>query len=132
MKKVLTVGVYDYFHFGHMRLFKNARNLGNYLIVAIQDSDFILKYKPEANVLYSTEQRMEIIKELRSVDEVTVYRNVDEDIKNIDFDIFAIGEDQNHAGFQRAVKWCEENGKQVICMKRTPGICSSQIKKDIN
>ena len=132
MKKVLTVGVYDYFHFGHMKLFKNARSLGDYLIVAIQDSDFILKYKPDANVLYSTEQRMEIIKELRSVDEVTVYRNVDEDIKNIDFDIFAIGEDQNHAGFQRAVKWCEENGKQVICMKRTPGICSSQIKKDID
>ncbi len=132
MKKVLTVGVYDYFHFGHMKLFKNARSLGDYLIVAIQDSDFILKYKPDANVLYSTEQRMEIIKELRSVDEVTVYRNIDEDIKNIDFDIFAIGEDQNHAGFQRAVKWCEENGKQVICMKRTPGICSSQIKKDID
>lgn len=132
MKKVLTVGVYDYFHFGHMKLFKNARSLGDYLIVAIQDSDFILKYKPDANVLYSTEQRMEIIEELRSVDEVTVYRNVDEDIKNIDFDIFAIGEDQNHAGFQRAVKWCEENGKQVICMKRTPGICSSQIKKDID
>ena len=56
---------------------------------------------------------------------------VDETIKNIDFDIFAIGEDQNHEGFQRAVKWCEENGKQVVRMKRTPGICSSQIKKDL-
>ena len=27
MTKVLTVGVYDYFHLGHLRLFKNARKL---------------------------------------------------------------------------------------------------------
>ena len=25
MIKVLTVGVYDYFHLGHLRLFENAR-----------------------------------------------------------------------------------------------------------
>ncbi len=27
MKKVVTFGVYDYFHLGHTRLFKNAKNL---------------------------------------------------------------------------------------------------------
>lgn len=50
-------------------------------------------------------------------------------IKTLDFDVFAIGEDQNHEGFQRAIKWCEDNGKEVVRMKRTPGICSSEIKK---
>lgn len=24
-KKVLTVGVFDYFHYGHLRLFENAK-----------------------------------------------------------------------------------------------------------
>ncbi|MDO4499443.1 MAG: adenylyltransferase/cytidyltransferase family protein [Coriobacteriaceae bacterium] len=52
MKKVLTVGVFDYFHIGHLNLFERARALGDCLIVAVQDGDFILKYKPEANVLY--------------------------------------------------------------------------------
>ena len=131
MKKVVTFGVYDYFHFGHYRLFKNAGALGDYLIVAVQDGDFILKYKPDSKILYSTEQRMELVRELRCVDEVVKYCNVDEDIKNIDFDIFAIGEDQNHEGFQRAVAWCEANGKQVVRMKRTPNISSTDIKREI-
>lgn len=131
MKKVLTVGVFDYFHLGHLRLFKKAKKLGDYLIVAVQDGDFILKYKPDANVLYTTEERIEMVSALKVVDKTIVYDNVDETIKNIEFDVFAIGGDQNHAGFQRAVKWCEANGKEVIRLSRTPGICSSDIKKTV-
>ena len=131
MKKVLTVGVFDYFHLGHLRLFKNAKKLGDYLIVAVQDGDFILKFKPDAKVLYTTEQRLELVGALKVVDEVTTYQAVDEDIQKIDFDVFAIGGDQNHEGFQRAVKWCEENGKEVIRLPRTPGIASSEITKNL-
>lgn len=132
MKKVLTVGVFDYFHLGHLRLFKNARKLGDYLIVAVQDGDSILKTKPDANVLYSTDQRMELVGALRVVDKVIAYKDVDKTVPEIDFDIFVIGEDQNHAGFQRAIKWCEENGKEVIRLPRTQGICSSQIKQSLS
>lgn len=132
MVKVVTFGVYDYFHLGHLRLFENAKALGDYLIVAVQDGDYILKTKPNATVLYTTVQRQDLVRALRVVDEVTSYTDVDVTIKNIDFDVFAIGEDQNHAGFQRAIKWCEDNGKKVVRMKRTPGICSSEIKKSYN
>lgn len=131
MVKVVTFGVYDYFHLGHLRLFENAKALGDYLIVAVQDGDYILKTKPNATVLYTTEQRQDLVRALRVVDEVTSYTDVDVTIKSIDFDVFAIGEDQNHEGFQRAVKWCEENGKKVVRMKRTPGICSSEIKREL-
>ena len=131
MIKVLTVGVFDYFHLGHLRLFKNARELGDYLIVAVQDGSFILKTKPNAKVLYSTEERIEMVKALKPVDEVLVYQDVDSFINKVDFDVFAVGEDQNHPGFQRAIKWCEDNGKKVITLKRTPGICSSDIKRSI-
>lgn len=131
MKKVLTVGVFDYFHLGHLRLFERAKRLGDYLIVAVQDGDFILKYKPNANVLYSTSERIELLSALKVVDEVVVYDNIDEAIKKIDFDIFAVGEDQNHSGFQRAIQWCKENDKDVITLPRTPGICSSDIKKEL-
>lgn len=131
MKKVITVGVFDYFHIGHLRLFENAKKLGDYLIVAVQDGDSILKTKPEANVLYSTEQRVDLVKALRIVDEVVVYQDVDTILPQIDFDVFAIGGDQTHPGFQRAVKWCEENGKQVVRLPRTPKICSSDIKQQL-
>lgn len=131
MKKVVTVGVFDYFHIGHLRLFENAKKLGDYLIVAVQDGESILKTKPEANVLYSTEQRMDLVKALRVVDEVVIYQDVDTILPQIDFDVFAIGGDQTHPGFQRAVRWCEEHGKQVVRLPRTPKICSSDIKQQL-
>ncbi len=131
MKKVITVGVFDYFHIGHLRLFENAKKLGDYLIVAVQDGNSIIKTKPDANVLYSTEQRMDLVKALRVVDEVVVYQDVDAILPQIEFDVFAIGGDQNHAGFQRAVKWCEDNGKKVVRLPRTPKICSSDIKQQL-
>ena len=68
---------------------------------------------------------------MRVVDEVIVYNDVDETLPKVEFDIFAIGGDQNHAGFQRAVKWCLDNGKEVIRLPRTPGICSADIKKTV-
>ncbi len=128
MKKVLTVGVFDYFHYGHLRLFQKARALGDYLIVAVQDGNFIHRFKPEAVVCYTTEQRLEMVGALKVVDEVCTYESVDSFLVTADFDIFAIGEDQKHEGFQKAVKWCENHGKEVIRMKRTPGISSSDIK----
>ena len=131
MKKVLTFGVFDYFHLGHLKLFENAKKLGDYLIVAVQDGGFILKYKPAAKIFYTTDQRLELINSLKIVDEVVTYENVDETIKKIDFDVFAIGGDQVHEGFQRAIKWCEENGKEVVRLPRTPGICSSSIKSEL-
>ena len=131
MKKVLTVGVFDFFHYGHYKLFENAKKLGDYLIVAVQDGDYILKYKPQASVLYTTEQRMEMVRALKCVDEAVVYYDVDKIVQEIDFQVFAIGGDQNHAGFMRAVEWCNKHGKEVIKLPRTPGICSSDIKKNL-
>ena len=131
MKTVLTVGVYDMLHIGHILLFKRAKELGDKLIVAVQDSEVILKYKPGTKMVYTTEERMYMVSSIKYVDEVVVYRDVDKDIKNLDFDVFAKGPDQLHEGFQKAVKWCEENGKEVVRLPRTPGICSSAIKSQL-
>ena len=131
MKTVLTFGVFDWFHYGHLKLFQQAKSFGDRLIVAVQDGDYILRYKPQSKILYTTEQRLELLKELRSVDDAVVYRSVDEDIKNIDFDIFAVGEDQTHEGFRRAEKWCRENGKEVVRLRRTPNISSSDLKREL-
>ena len=132
MKKVLTVGVYDLLHLGHINLFRQARLLGDSLTVAVQDGDYILKYKPEAKMVNSTEERLIMVSSIRYVDKVVVYRDVDIDIQKFDFDIFAKGPDQNHAGFQRAVAWCKEHGKEVVTIPRTEGISSSLLRKFID
>ena len=131
MKKILTVGVFDYFHIGHLRLFHQCKRYADYLIVAVQDSDYVLKYKPSAKMLYSTEERIEIVKALRVVDEVRVYQDIDSFIVEIEFDTFAIGEDQNHLGFQKAIKWCREHRKNVVRLNRTPNISSTSIKDTV-
>ena len=131
MKKVLTVGVYDLLHIGHVELFRKAKALGDYLIVAVQDSDVVLQFKPEANLVYSTEERCYMVRALRYVDEVVVYRDVKDIVQEVDFDIFAKGPDQNHAGFQEAVSYCEQTGRQVVVLPRTDGISSSDLKSII-
>ena len=130
MSKILTFGVYDYFHLGHLSLFKQCKQHADYLIVAVQDSDYILKYKPTAQIRYSTAERVEMLEALRIVDKVIVYDSVCvETLEKIDFDILALGEDHKGGRFDEVEKWCNEHNKKVVRLKRTPGICSSDIKK---
>lgn len=129
MKTILTVGVYDMLHIGHILLFKHAKELGDKLIVAVQNGDYILKYKPGTQMVYTTEERMFMVSAIKYVDEVVVYRDVDKDIQEIDFDVFAKGPDQMHDGFQRAVEWCKANGKDVVIIPRTEGISSTMLRE---
>ena len=129
--KVLTVGVFDLLHYGHFELFRRCKELAGAngeLVVAVQEDDVVLKYKPQAKLVYDWAKRVRMIEALRYVDKVVPYRDIDESIKGIDFDVFAIGGDQCHAGFQRAVNWCEENGRKVVRLSRTFGISSSEIR----
>jgi len=131
-KRVFTVGVYDILHKGHIELFRRAKGLGDYLIVAVQDGDTIKKYKPQAQVLNSTEDRVYMVKSVKYVNETIVYQDVDEIVKHVDFDLFVTGPDQIHSGFQRAIRWCEDNGKDFTVLARTDGISSSKLKKIIS
>lgn len=133
MQKILTFGVFDYFHIGHLRLFKQCREYADYLIVAVQDGDCILKYKPDAKVLYSTEERVEIIKALSIVNDVIIYESVSpETLSKIDFDILALGEDHVGERFTAVEEWCNNHSKTVVRLKRTPNICSSSIKDEVS
>lgn len=119
-------------HIGHILLFKHAKELIHdeecELIVAVQDGDCILKYKPDTKMVYSTEERMFMVSAVRWVDKVVIYRDVDVDIQSIDFDVFVKGPDQRHEGFQRAEAWCEEHNKQVVIIPRTEGISSTLLR----
>jgi len=136
MKKALTFGVYDLLHIGHVLLFRKAKFLpeleGGQLIVAVQDSDYILKYKPNSVVVNDTHTRMFMVDAIKYVDKVVTYKDVDIDIQHIDFDIFVKGPDQNHDGFKRAEQWCLDHGKEVVVIPRTEGISSSLLRSVMN
>lgn len=133
MVRILTFGVYDYFHIGHLRLFKQCKQHGDYLIVAVQNGEYILQYKPDAKVLYSTEERVEILSALRIVDEVIVYDTVcTKTLETINFDVLALGEDHVGGRFDVITEWCIAHNKDVIRLKRTDGISSSSIKEQLH
>lgn len=129
MKTVFTVGVFDILHYGHIKLLEHAKELGDKLVVAVQDGDYVTRYKPGTEMVNTTEERLFMVKSIRYVDEVTIYEDVDTIVKKINFDILALGEDQNHAGFQRAEQWCKDNGISVVRLHRTPGVSSTQLRK---
>lgn len=131
MKTVLTVGVFDLLHIGHVNLLKRAKEQGDYLIVAVQNSDVVAKFKPGAELVCSTEERMYLVKALRYVDEVVEYDSVDKIVQEVDFDILVTGPDQNHSGFVQAKEWCAVNGKEVVVIPRTEGVSSSWLKEQI-
>lgn len=137
MSKILTFGVYDYFHLGHLRLFKQCKEHADYVIVAVQNGEYIRKFKPEANVLYSTEERVEMLEALRVVDKVIVYDTVGVEAlemieDKVGFDILALGEDHKGERFDVIINWCSEHGKKIVRLKRTPGIASSEIKDELS
>ena len=115
-------------HVGHFLLFKHARELGDKLIVAVQTDDYVLKFKPEAKIINPMNDRMFMVGSIRYVDQVIDYRDVSDLIKEVDFDVFAKGPDQNHDGFQRAMDWCKSNGKEVCIIPRTEGISSTDLR----
>lgn len=129
--KVLTFGVFDYFHYGHLKLLERCKQQGDYLIVAVQRGEEILKNKPKAKILYSTDQRKEMVGSIKYVDSVIEYNQVADDISKIDFDLLVVGGDQNHDGFVKAMQWCKDNNKEIIKLERTPNICSSEIKSHL-
>ena len=133
MCKILTFGVFDYFHIGHLRLFEQCKKYADYLIVAVQDGAYIQKFKPDAQILYSTEDRVKMISALRVVDEVVVYETVSIDaLSKIDFDVLALGEDHVGERFDTVAQWCNSHGKSVVRLKRTPNISSTQVKETID
>jgi cytidyltransferase-like protein len=133
MKKVILFGVFDMFHFGHLRLLQRASKIGDYLMVGVQEDEYVARFKPPGApaTLYSTDERCEMIRALRVVDEVFVFGSVADAVKEHTFDILVIGPDQKSEGVLGAVAWSTENGKDIITLPRTEGISSTYLKRII-
>ena len=71
MKKIVLVGgCFDFIHFGHISFLKQAKALGNYLIVALESDDNVRNAKGDNRPIHSQKQRNEMLKALRFIDEV--------------------------------------------------------------
>lgn len=94
MIKVCTSGYFNPIHIGHLRLLEEAKKLGDYLVVIVNnDNQVDLK----GGHFMSEYERLEIVKSIKWVDEVILSidndRTVLNTLKQVKPDIFAKGGD---------------------------------------
>lgn len=128
MKKVITYGTFDLLHYGHINLLKRAKELGDYLIVALSTDEFNLKEKNKKSY-FNYEHRKALLEAIKYVDLVIPEENWEQkitDCKKYDIDIFVIGDD-----WKGKFDFLEEEGVQVVYLSRTPEISTTKIKNDL-
>ena len=70
---VFTNGVFDLLHPGHVRYLREARALGDLLIVGINDDESVRRNKGPDRPVNTQEDRAEILAALESVDAVVIF-----------------------------------------------------------
>lgn len=89
-----TTGVFDMFHVGHLNLLKKAKLNCDYLIVGVSSDELVNDYKNKLPVI-PLEHRLEIVSELKCVDEVVIQTDRDKmkAFHKIGFDVMFVGSD---------------------------------------
>lgn len=73
LKLVFTNGCFDLLHAGHIRYLREARALGDRLLVAVNADETVAVLKGEGRPLVPLAERMEILAALEAVDYVTEF-----------------------------------------------------------
>ena len=127
MRKVITYGTFDLFHYGHVHLLRRAREQGDYLIVALSTDDFNEREKGK-RTYFSYAQRKLILEAIRYVDVVIPEESWEQkrtDVKEHGVSCFVIGDD-----WRGKFDFLKEEGCEVVYLERTPEVSSSGIKTD--
>lgn len=103
MKKVVAVsGGFDPVHIGHVRMFSEAKKLGDRLVVIINNDNWLRTKK--GFIFMPEQERAELISHFADVDEVVITshteddsdRSVSRELANVRPHIFANGGDRNN------------------------------------
>src|SRR6476659_8929228 len=70
---VFTNGVFDLLHPGHVRYLREARSLGDALVVALNSDRSVRVLKGEGRPILNEKERAEVISALETVDYVVVF-----------------------------------------------------------
>lgn len=137
---VAVSGGFDPLHIGHIRLFKEAKKLGDKLVVILNNDNWVRKKK--GFVFMPQQERMELIKALVSVDRVilTIHSknpkdmSVSKELKKLWPDIFVNGGDRTKKNIPEVAICKKINCKMVFNVGYGGKIQSSSwlLKKCVN
>ena len=127
-RTVITFGTFDVFHVGHVRVLQRAAELGDRLVVGVSSDALNLSKKGRAPV-FNEDERREIIRSIRVVDEVFLEESLE---KKRDYivehhaDVLVMGDDW--AGRFDCVKdVCD-----VVYLPRTPSVSTTGLIEHIS
>ena len=115
MKKIAISGYFDPIHVGHIEYINNAKKLGDWLVVIVNNNNQCALKK--GKYFMDEKDRVLIVKNIKAVDEV--FLSIDEDktvcksLKKVNPDVFANGGDRKNYEIPES-KVCKENNIQII------------------
>ncbi|HEX5314679.1 MAG TPA: adenylyltransferase/cytidyltransferase family protein [Gammaproteobacteria bacterium] len=123
MKRVLTLGTFDVFHVGHLRILERAAALGDWLVVGVS-TDALNVRKKGREPVYPQEERIEIVRSLRCVNEAFFEESLEEResyVRRSRADVLVTGDDRAEyfAGLRGV---CE-----VVVFPRTPSVSTTAL-----
>lgn len=132
-------GVFDLFHIGHVRLLKRAKDMFKEVVVAIDSDQLVMQEKRKP--IFSQEERLEIIKSCRYVDDALI---VDRSWGPHAFEESAVNDFMEKYKIDAAFVAADDleyikywfghlyrQGK-VVVVPRTQGISTTQVIKIVN
>jgi len=135
-KKIYHVGylsgVFDLYHIGHINIFRRAKEMCDYLIVGICTDEYVV-HKKKKTPFIPFEERMQVVKSCRYVDEVVKVPYMHEDIteawEKYHYDVQFVGSDYEHDQWWLNQKaWLEQHGATMVFFPYTQQTSSTKIK----
>lgn len=135
-KIVFTNGCFDILHSGHVSYLERARQLGDILIVGINNDESIRRLKGKDRPVNQLPDRIQVLAGLAAVNYIIPFGNEEDDtpasiIRIVRPDIFAKGGDYNRDNLPEATL-LESLGTEMIFLPLVPGRSTSIIIGQIN
>lgn len=135
MSKVIgyTQGTYDMFHIGHLNLIKNAKRHCDFLIIGVNTDELVEKYKNKRPII-PLEERAEIVRSIKYVDEVIVTQTLDKKKiwEKVRFDEIYIGDDwKGNERWEQTRKEMAELGVKLVYLPYTKDTSSTMLREKL-
>jgi D-beta-D-heptose 7-phosphate kinase/D-beta-D-heptose 1-phosphate adenosyltransferase len=129
---VMTNGVYDLMHDGHLRSLVAAAEEGLVLLVAVNSDASVKRLKGEGRPVLSEQARTDLLRSLRVVDAVTIFddSSVLPTILEVRPDVIAKGgqySDAEIVGSREAAEW----GGRVVRLPMVEGVSTTELLRRI-
>ena len=129
-----TTGVFDLFHIGHLNILRRAKEQCDYLIVGVSTDELVQQYKNKTPII-SYEERVEIVKAIRYVDEVVPQVNRDkyEAWTKHRFNRMFVGDDWKGSPlFNEMEERFKPLGVEIVYFPYTDGTSSTFLKQALD